>query len=262
MLRDVTCDAILRIKSQAQTTGKSDVMSNRKIFMGLVLVLIGFLLLGRTLDFFVFSFSDVLGFIFPAFLIAAGLWVLAHRRGQKQSEQVGYDMAEGSGDTPPVSAYYGPEPPPGPTPVPPPPPRTEEKERTSEAPESCTPGRSRYSKFIGDMLIDCNGVNLQNIEIGNFLGDVEVKLHGGKLAPGLNRMIISGFIGDVRVLVPEGMAVFAQSSNFIGDIEMMGRRTSGFGNSLDAQTPNYSEAASKLYIASNHFIGDVRVYVV
>ena len=95
MLRDVTCDAILRIKSQAQTTGKSDVMSNRKIFMGLVLVLIGFLLLGRTLDFFVFSFSDVLGFIFPAFLIAAGLWVLAHRRGQKQSEQVGYDMAEG-----------------------------------------------------------------------------------------------------------------------------------------------------------------------
>jgi len=112
------------------------------------------------------------------------------------------------------------------------------------------------------MYVDCSGIELQNVEIGNFLGDVEVKLHGGNLAPGLNRMIISGFIGDVRVLVPQGMAVFAQSSNFIGDIEMMGKRSSGFGNSLDAQTANYAEAESKLYIASNHFIGDVQVYVI
>jgi predicted membrane protein len=58
------------------------------------------------------------------------------------------------------------------------------------------------------------------------------------------------------------MAVFTQSSNFIGDIEMMGRRSSGVGNSLEAQTPGYNEAEAKLYIATNHFIGDVRVYVV
>ena len=58
------------------------------------------------------------------------------------------------------------------------------------------------------------------------------------------------------------MAVLAQSSSFIGDIEMMGRRSSGFGNSLDAQTSGYADAQAKLYIATNHFIGDVRVYVV
>ena len=236
-------------------------MSNRKIFMGLILVLIGFLLLARTLDFYVFSFHDLIGFIFPVLLIGAGLWVLAHRRGQKQSAEAGYEAASDS-------VHVSNQPPPtpkvqvGPTPVPPPPGSSTGSARASQSPESTSPGRARYSKFIGDMFIDCNGVDLQNIEIGNFLGDVEVKLHGGKLAPGLNRMIISGFIGDVRVLVPEGMAIFAQSSNFIGDIEMMGRRSSGFGNSLDAQSANYSEAESKLYIASNHFIGDVRVYMV
>jgi len=238
-------------------------MSNRKIFMGLILVLIGFLLLGRTLDFIIFSFSDLIGFAFPALLIGAGLWVLAHRRGQRQSAEAGYEVSNDS-----IHISNDPPPPPkpkvqvGPTPVPPPPGSSAGSARTSQSPESGTPGRVRYSKFIGDMLIDCSGIDLQNVEIGNFLGDVEVKLHGGKLAPGLNRMIISGFIGDVRVLVPEGMAIFAQSSNFIGDIEMMGQRSSGFGNSLDAQSANYTEAESKLYIASNHFIGDVRLYIV
>ena len=233
-------------------------MSNRKIFMGLILVLIGFLLLGRTLDFFIFSFRDIIGFAFPALLIGAGLWVLAHRRGQQQSAEAGYEAENvHNSDYPPHVEVHA-----GPTPIPPPPGSSAGSTRTSQSPESGSPGRERYSKFIGDMFIDCNGISLQNVEIGNFLGDVEVKLHGGNLAPGLNRMIISGFIGDARVLVPEGMAIFAQSSNFIGDIEMMGRRSSGIGNSLDAQSANYTEAKSKLYIASNHFIGDVRVYIV
>jgi lia operon protein LiaF len=142
------------------------------------------------------------------------------------------------------------------------PPPIADPSRVAAAADPGKSNRARYNKFIGDMFVDCGGVDLQNVEIGSFIGDVEIKLHGGKLARGLNRMIVSGFIGDVRVLVPEGMAVFCQSSNFIGDIEMMGKRSSGFGNSIDAQTPNYSEAEAKLYIASNHFIGDVRVYIV
>jgi lia operon protein LiaF len=235
-------------------------MSNRKIVMGLILVLIGFVLLGRTLDLFYFSVQDLIGFFFPLLLIGAGLWVLAHRRGQMKSTEAGYEVNISDDSvhisTPEAQVHVGP------TPVPPQSESTTGSTRTSQAPESDNSGRARYSKFIGDLFIDCSGINLQNVEIGNFLGDVEVKLHGGKLAPGLNRMIISGFIGDVRVLVPEGMAIFAQSSNFIGDIEMMGRRSSGFGNSLEAQSANYSEAEAKLYIASNHFIGDVRVYIV
>lgn len=237
-------------------------MSNRKILMGLILVLIGFLLLARTLDFFVFSFQELIGFIFPLLLIGAGLWVLATRKGQKQSAEAGYEVNVSNDSvhisTPEAQVNIHT----GPTPIPPPPGSSAGSARASQSPESGDPSRARYSKFIGDMFIDCNGIDMQNVEIGNFLGDVEVKLHGGKLSRGLNRMIISGFIGDVRVLVPEGMAIFAQSSNFIGDIEMMGRRSSGFGNSLDAQSANYTEAESKLFIASNHFIGDVRVYVV
>jgi lia operon protein LiaF len=240
-------------------------MSGRKIIVGLFLVALGLLLLSRTMGFFDFTVSQLAGFMVPISLIALGLWILARTRSREQAAQ-----AE-TGPLPPPD-YRVPQPirpHDSPRPVSPPAlsikldtPSGGTSTRTSAAPDGTTSGKTRYSKFIGDMFVDCSGTELQNLEISSFLGDVEVKLHGGRLGQGLNRMIVSGFIGDVRILVPEGMAVFAQSSNFIGDIEMMGKRSSGIGNSLDAQTKDYAEAPSRLYIASNHFIGDVRVYIV
>jgi lia operon protein LiaF len=231
-------------------------MSGRKIIFGLILIALGLLLLGRTTGFLYFSVSDLASLMVPVCLIAIGLWLMARGRSREQVAQ-----AEAAASGRPTDQ------PPQPPPIREDRPRTEQPPahdsvKVSASPDAGTAGKMRYSKFIGDMFVDCDGIDLQNVEISSFLGDVEIKLHGGRLARGLNRMIISGFIGDVRILVPDGMAVFAQSSNFIGDIEMMGRRSSGFGNSLDAQTRNYSEAETKLYIASNHFIGDVRVYIV
>jgi predicted membrane protein len=46
----------------------------------------------------------------------------------------------------------------------------------------------------------------------------------------------------------------------VGDIDVMRRRASGFGNSIDSQTANYDSSAMKLYIACNNFIGDIKVY--
>jgi lia operon protein LiaF len=222
-------------------------MSNRKIIIGPILILLGLLLLTRTLDLFYFSFEDLIGVVFPLALVLLGLWLITRGRRKSTPEYSQYSsQATDSGATQADPYAEGPG----------------MSDRISEAPQPGPPGKLKYGRFIGDMYVDCNGVELQDVEINNFLGDVEVKLHGGKLGPGLNRMVISGFIGDVRVLVPQEMPVFAQSSNFIGDIEIMGRRSAGFGNNLDAQTSNYAQAESKLYIASNHFIGDVRIYPV
>ena len=236
-------------------------MSGRKWIIGLVLIVLGLLLLGRSVGFIHWSISQLIGYLLPLLLIALGLWLLARSRGREQADRA----QEGSpypADQPPGPAVQRAAPVyaqasyiPNVSPV-------TETLRHSASPEQGKGSKIRYNKFLGDMFVDCSGIDLQNVEIGSFIGDLEVKLHGGKLGRGLNRMIISGFIGDVRVLVPEGMAVFTQSSNFIGDIEMMGRRSSGVGNSLDAQTPGYNEAEAKLYIATNHFIGDVRVYIV
>ncbi|PWB69238.1 hypothetical protein C3F09_10420 [candidate division GN15 bacterium] len=118
----------------------------------------------------------------------------------------------------------------------------------------------KYSKFLGDMFITCENVNLQNVEISIFIGDLEINLAGGKLQPGLNRVIVSGFLGDCLVLIPKDMPVHVHCSGFIGDVELLGKRGSGFGNTLDSETPEYTAATSKLYVAVNNFIGDIRVF--
>jgi predicted membrane protein len=238
-------------------------MTGRKWIIGLILIVLGLLLLGQTLGFMFFSLRQILGYFFPLLLIALGLWLLARSRGREQADRVSATAGSPFPEQPSTASgrrAVSPLTPAADLPNMPPP--IKEATHISATPAPGKGHKTRYNKFIGDMFVDCSGVDLQSVEIGSFIGDVEIKLHGGKLAPGLNRMIVSGFIGDVRVLVPEGMAVFCQGSNFIGDIEMMGRRSSGFGNSLDAQTPNYNDADAKLYIASNHFIGDVRVYIV
>ena len=97
------------------------------------------------------------------------------------------------------------------------------------------------------------------MEVSFFIGETLVDLRKARLSPGLNRVIVSGFIGEVRVIVPSTVPLFVRCSNFAGDIAALGKRTSGFGNNLDAQNVMYSQSGSRLYIAVNNFVGDIVV---
>ncbi len=232
-------------------------MTPKRAIFGLGLILLGLLLLGRSFDLYYFSFRDLFSLFLPLLLILIGFWLIIRKKRQENSFRQEAEFqyhANGKDTDQSTRAYYqsqtGAE---G---------STSDRVYVSEAPKLSRPGRKKYSKMLGDIFIDCNGVDLQAIEISSGIGDIEVKLHGGQLAKGLNRMVISGFIGDIRLLVPPELPVFAQCSNFIGDVELLGKRTSGFGNNIDGQTANYNGADSKLFIAVSNFIGDVRLYTV
>ena len=228
-------------------------MERKSIFFGLILVVLGLLLLLKTLNIHVFSL------FFPAALIVFGLWLIARHNRHKQpdsgpayttyTETTPADSGPSySTSTAGSSAQASPG---GPS----------QPSWSAESPQF-EPGKVKYSKFLGDMHIDCQNVSLQNVEASMFIGDLTVVLRGGKLSPGLNRMIISGFLGDVQILAPRDLPLFVHCSGFVGDVELLGKRASGFGNTLDAQTDTYASAECKLYIATNNFIGDIRVYPV
>ncbi len=241
-------------------------MSHKKLIFGLILIIVGFFLLLNTLDLLYYTFEDVMRFLVPTAFIAIGIWLIVRRRKQEQypktdREQTTFTYQQSAPETPPrpseiheaqaratftrTSAQAGAD------------------ARYTDAPAGMTPeGKLRYSKTFGDMFIDFTDMGLANVEVSSGFGDVELKVHGGKLDPGLNRIVISGFIGDIRVMIPRDMEVFVHCSNFIGDVEALGRRASRFSNNLDAHTSNYNDAERKLYIAANSFIGDIRVLVV
>jgi predicted membrane protein len=229
-------------------------MNRKSMIFGLILVILGLLL-------FLSRFNiDLFAFVFPVGLIALGAWFIMRHRDRERGARgdVNFQFQVGEMAEPSVSAGAYSQSQAGQSASW----STRTKENWSTASPMAEAGRLKYSKFLGDMHIDCANVNLQNVEISMFVGDLQVNLKGGKLAPGLNRMIISGFLGDVMIFVPNGMPVYCHCSEFAGDLEVMGKRSSGFGNTLDSQTDNYESAEAKLYVAASHFIGDIRVFTV
>lgn len=215
------------------------------------MILVGLLLLLRSLDLFYFDFDDVIRIFIPLFVIGLGIWLLLRKKHQETvSEQTEYDYAKYSGpqQPPPFQSAAS---------------ATDAQFTTAGETTGTGPGlRTRYNKTFGDMYIDCTGVNMENVEVSCSFGDTEIKVHGGILEDGLNRLIISGFLGDIRVMVPADLAVMAHVTSTAGDVEMLGRRASGFGNNIDGQTANYQTADKKLFIAINTFLGDVKILLV
>ena len=228
-------------------------MSRKRVIFGLILILVGFLLLGRSLDLFYFTFGELMRSLIPLALVLLGIWLIIRKKKQENNlqAQVMFTASSTGVDSSGAEALHQKSF------------RAESAAPRQPAAEATSNGtKVRFSKLLGDMFIDCANVNLQNVEISLGVGDAEVKLHGGKLARGLNRMIISGFVGDIRIFVPNDMSCFIHCSNFIGDIDIGGKRSSGFSNTVEHQSANYETAESKLYIAANNFIGDIKLFVV
>ena len=249
-------------------------MNKSTAVIGSILILFGLFFLLQSLNLIWFDFGEMMSVLFPLAIIAFGIWLI-RRRKKTDQEKPGQTKASyqftASATMPHAARSESPISDPstivkmqanfGAIPSPPPPPRPSSAEETPRETSSSQFGvKIRYQKMIGDMYIDCEGLNLGNIEVSGGIGDVEIKVSGGVLGKGLNRIIVSGFIGDIRIFVPKDFAFFAHCSNFVGDIEVGGKRVSGFGNTVEHQSSNYDKAESKLYIASNSFIGDMKIY--
>ncbi|HOP07362.1 MAG TPA: LiaF-related protein [candidate division Zixibacteria bacterium] len=254
-------------------------MSKKSVIFGAILIFIGVILIANTLDWIWFDFGDVLRALIPIGLIVLGIWLII-RRSRNRPEQpnslnISNEFVGTSGQV-----HSGPPPPPPPPPPPSPGEQSftsssftetdqtfhrdtdEQHFQSSESPSHSQPGKLRYAKTFGDMYIDFKDVPMQNVEVSLGVSDLEAQLAGCRLEPGLNRLIISSFIGDVRLFIPKDLPCQAHCSNSIGDIDLAGRFSSGFGNNLECHTPAYEVADAKLYIAVNSFIGDIKIYSV
>ena len=231
-------------------------MKNRtKLIIGLILIIWGITLISENYGIFHISIDNFV----PYILIAVGIWLIIRRRKKETMEKMDREAKRTEplkssqrfrSENVSVNIYAQNQ--------------SEQKvesnqAETTEQTYSYKYSNKPYNKFIGDIFLNLNNKNLERIEISTFIGDIEINLSGGILKEGLNRIIISSFIGNIRIITTQDMPIFINSSNFIGDINCLGNQTSGFGNNIDAQTNNYDASSKKLYIASNCFIGDIKI---
>ncbi|MCY8960647.1 cell wall-active antibiotics response protein LiaF [Bacillus atrophaeus] len=115
------------------------------------------------------------------------------------------------------------------------------------------------SFFIGELRLMKNPFDLNDLNVSGFIGDVKIDLSKAIIPEGESTVVISGVIGNVDIYIPADLEVSVSSSAFIGDIDLIGSKTSGMSTKLYAASPDYSQAKRRVKISISLFIGDVDV---
>ncbi|MBW4085328.1 cell wall-active antibiotics response protein LiaF [Paenibacillus sp. S150] len=120
------------------------------------------------------------------------------------------------------------------------------------------------SAFIGDVHMGKDHFQLKNTNISQFIGDTVLDLTNAQIPYGETKIIISAFVGDIKVYIPEDMdlGVKVNSSSFIGDMQVLEQSRSGFMSNVQCKTPYYKEAGKKVRINVSAFIGDIKIKTV
>ena len=91
------------------------------------------------------------------------------------------------------------------------------------------------------------------------LGDFQLDLSHARLREGETRIAIQGGIGEIQVLVPEGVAVDIEGQVRMGEVRIFGRETSGIDRSLSYRSEGYADAERRLRLDLVMRIGDITV---
>jgi lia operon protein LiaF len=252
-----------------------------------LVILIGFFFLGRNLNWFEWSFSDMIRIIGPIALILFGVNMIFHGKRRPQKPDVLGKSEQWNPITPPLEPL-----PPGPPPAPP---EWDEFERSNShnvnnsfiPPEPVgpnlskqpwgrhrhdhkdwwkghdwnNPNRENHSRFIGDVHLGNEYWELRPMSISNFIGDTTLDLTKAQIPIGETRIYVSSFIGDVKVFVPNDLGVGIQviSSCLIGDVKVLDKKHGGVFNQMSVETPSFADTDKRVVLVVSSFIGDVRV---
>ncbi|WP_409344887.1 cell wall-active antibiotics response protein LiaF [Paenibacillus sp. MBLB4367] len=117
------------------------------------------------------------------------------------------------------------------------------------------------SSFIGDVHLGVDYWELKPTQVSHFIGDTIIDLTKASIPYGETNIVISAFIGDVKVFVPNDaqVEVRVSTSAFIGDLNVLDRYEGGLFKSVQLETPFYADADKKIFINVSSFIGDVSV---
>ncbi len=91
------------------------------------------------------------------------------------------------------------------------------------------------------------------------LGDFQLDLSHARLREGETHLVIYGGIGEIQVLVPEGVAVDIEGQVRMGEVRIFGRETSGIDRSLSYRSEGYADAERRLRLDLVMRIGDITV---
>ena len=96
-------------------------------------------------------------------------------------------------------------------------------------------------------------------EIWIGVGDVRLDMTEADIPVGETQIRVFGFVGDVRLTVPEGVGVSVSSTSFVTSARVLGQKRDSFLSSIHFASDDYEMAERKVRLEVSYFVGDIRV---
>lgn len=98
-----------------------------------------------------------------------------------------------------------------------------------------------------------------NEELLSFIGDVYLDLTEAKMEPGEIHYRVLSFVGDIDLVVPEGLGVSVSSVGFVTEASLFGTKMGGFLSPVDWSSDGYAAAECRIRLEMISFVGDLDV---
>jgi lia operon protein LiaF len=209
----------------------------------LLVCMVGVIFLLRNLNVTDLSIGEMFAYLWPAALIVLGISMIFRSPSRKWD----YDKrCDNKHDWTNWAGHYS----------------KKEDDKARDYINTYAPGPTQHkSGFIGDVHLGQDYWELKPMTISHFIGDTVIDLTKASIPYGETKLVISSFVGDVKMFVPSDLdvEVSVTSSSFIGDMNVFDRRESGFFRHMQTETPYYWESDRKIRLIVSTFIGDVLV---
>ncbi|MEK7848266.1 MAG: cell wall-active antibiotics response protein LiaF, partial [Chloroflexota bacterium] len=116
-----------------------------------------------------------------------------------------------------------------------------------------------FEKVVGDIRMGEEEWELRDTETSLGIGDLRLDLRRARIPAGETTIRIKGGIADIKVVVPQGLAVSAQGQVGMGSINLLGHKADGVSRQLSFSSPDYASAEKKVKIHTSLLIGDTSI---
>lgn len=114
-----------------------------------------------------------------------------------------------------------------------------------------------WTKVFGDITIEEDELGPGGIDTELGIGDIRINLTRSSIPDGEHRLRVLAGIGDVTIIIPQGIPVAARGSAGIGKVILFDKTNDGLGARLAFESKQYREARRKLLIEVKAGIGDI-----
>ncbi len=119
--------------------------------------------------------------------------------------------------------------------------------------------KKRAFSLVGDVKINTENWPAEPMTMHNTIGNYFIDFSKAYIPDKETHIEISGWIGDVKIIIPDNLPVQIEGEVKIGDLQIFEQSKDGLGNKLVYKSPDYDEAVRKLSLHIYLNIGDVTV---